>query len=211
MATWEEAAGQIYYAFDRTLNVKDTDNPDTTVLHIGCDFNISPIVASIAQRQGENLYVIDEIVLYSSNTNELADEIKNRYPKSKVWIYPDPAGAARKTSASGHTDHTILANAGFIVKAPRTHTPVRDRINAVNSRLCNAKGQRQLFISAKCKYTIKCIEKQVYKEGSNAIPEKGEFDHMNDALGYMVDWMWPVTRQREVKPGPQRWTHQIGK
>lgn len=210
MATWEEAAGQIYYAFDRVHNVKEPEIIDTSAIYIGADFNISPLCACIAVRQGEDLYVIDEIQLYSSNTNELADEIRSRYPKSKVWIYPDPAGSARSTKSQGQSDHTILANQpNFVVKAPRHHTPVRDRINAVNARLCSAAGIRHLFISPKCKYTIQCLERQVYKEGSNSVPDKGEFDHMNDALGYMIDWLWPIQRERDLTNQPRRWTHQI--
>lgn len=209
LSTWEDAAGQIYYAFSREHNVRELENINTQTLIVGCDFNVSPATASIMVRQNDDLYVIDEVVLYSSNTAELAEEIKSRYPKSKIWCYPDPSGAARRTSSGGQTDHTILANAGFVVKAPRSHTPVRDRINSVNARLCSASGERHLFISPKCKYTIKCLESQVYKEGSNAIPEKGEFDHMNDALGYAVDYLWPITRDREPQP-PQRWQHRIG-
>lgn len=210
MATWEESAGQIYYAFDRVQNVKQLEKLDTSILYIGTDFNISPLCASVAIRQGDNLYVIDEIQLYSSNTDELADEIKSRYPTSKIFIYPDPAGAAKSTKSGGKSDHTILHNAGFVVKSPRSHTPVRDRINAVNARLCSADGQRRLFISPKCKYTIQCLERQVYKEGSNAVPDKGEFDHMNDALGYMVDYMFPLRRNTTDIVQPLRWGHKIG-
>jgi hypothetical protein len=210
MATWEESAGQIYYAFAREHNVKRIENPDLKTLYIGMDFNLSPLCASVMVRYGDTLHVIDEIVLYSSNTHELGDEIKARYPESKIFCYPDPAGAARSTKSQGRSDHDILANAGFIVKAPRSHTPVRDRINAVNARLCSARGERHLFIDPKCKYTIQCLERQVYKEGSNAIPDKGEFDHMNDALGYAVDFMFPIKREHEINPyAPKRWTHQI--
>jgi hypothetical protein len=57
---------------------------------------------------------------------------------------------------------------------------------------------------------IQCLERQVYKEGSNAVPDKGEFDHMNDALGYAIDYMWPIKRERELDPhAPKRWSHQI--
>lgn len=210
LSTWEEAAGQIYYAFSREHNVKSIDQPDLSILHIGMDFNLTPLCAVIAVKQGEDLYVIDEITLYSSNTHELADEIRSRYPKSKIWAYPDPAGSARSTKSQGQSDHTILANAGFIVKSPRSHTPVRDRINAVNARLCSAAGVRHLYIDPKCKYVIQCLERQVYKEGSNAVPEKGEFDHMNDALGYMIDWLWPITRERQPDPyAARRWQHKI--
>jgi len=211
MATWEESAGQIYYAFDRNHNVRSIDSPDISTIYVGMDFNITPLCAVIAVRINEDLYVIDEITLYSSNTHDLASEIRSRYPKTKVFCYPDPAGSARSTKSQGQSDHTILANQpNFIVKAPRNHTPVRDRINAVNARLCSASGVRHLFIAPQCKYVIQCLERQVYKEGSNAIPEKGEYDHMNDALGYMIDWLWPVSRERQPDPyAPKRWQHKI--
>jgi hypothetical protein len=208
-ASFETFAGRIYYAFERALNVQEPAVVNTSTIYVGADFNVSPMCATIAVREGDDLYVIDEIKMYSSNTNELSDEIKTRYPRSKVWIYPDPAGSARKSSANGITDHIILANAGFVVKAPRSHTPVRDRINAVNSRLCDSTGIRHLFVNPKCKYTIECLERQVYKEGTSQPDKESGYDHMNDALGYMVDYIWPVTRDRQEYSGPQRWTHQI--
>ena len=208
-ASFETFAGRIYYNFERLHNVRELEDYSTDTIYIGADFNISPLCAVIMVRQGDDLYVVDEIRMYSSNTNELSDEIKTRYPRSKVWIYPDPAGSARKSSANGVTDHIILANSGFIVKAPRSHTPVRDRINAVNSRLCSTIGVRHLFVSSKCKYTIECLERQTYKEGTSQPDKDSGYDHNNDALGYAVDYLFPVRRDREQYTGPQRWTHQI--
>jgi len=211
LATWVESAGQIYYAFNREFNVREPEFLNTDIIYVGMDFNLTPLCAAIAVKQGEDLYVIDEIQLYSSNTHDLSMEIRSRYPTSKVFCYPDPAGSARSTKSQGQSDHTILANQpNFVVKSPRSHTPVRDRINAVNARLCSASGHRHLFISPKCKYVIQCLERQVYKEGSNAVPDKGEFDHMNDALGYMVDFLWPIKREYEPNPmAPKRFTHGI--
>lgn len=210
LATFETFAGRIYYSFDRAQNVREPDVVNTDIIYVGCDFNVSPCTAVIAIRQGDTMYVIDEIKMYSSNTNELSDEIKSRYRKSKIFIYPDPAGSQRKTSAGGATDHTILANAGFIVKAPRSHTPVRDRINAVNSRLCTSAGSRHLYVSPKCKYVIECLERQTYKEGTSQPDKDSGYDHMNDALGYMIDYMFPI--KRDIDPEllrPQRFGHAI--
>jgi hypothetical protein len=174
------------------------------------DFNIDPMSAVVAVRLGDNLYVIDEIRMFSSNTAEIVDEIKSRYGRSKVFVYPDPAGAARKSSAGGTTDHTILANGGFIVKAPRSHTPVRDRINAVNSRLKDTTGIRHLFIHPRCKYTIEGLERQTYKEGTSQPDKDNGYDHMMDALGYMVDYLFPVRKDTSTIPQPRRWTHNTG-
>jgi hypothetical protein len=167
------------------------------------------MTAVIAIRAGDTLYVVDEIRMFSSNTAEIVEEIKSRYPKSKVWVYPDPASRQRKTSAGGFTDLTILQNAGFVVKAPQSHTPVRDRINAVNSRLCSTSGQRHLFIDPGCKAVIEGLERHVYKEGSSQPDKESGYDHMMDALGYMVDYLFPVRREREDTAQPKRWTHQI--
>ena len=212
LATFETYSGRIYYAFDRDHNVID-ETPtaqDLSAIYVGIDFNIDPMSAVIAIRNKDDLCIVDEIRMYSSNTQEMVEEIHSRYPTSKVWAYPDPAASQRKTSAGGHTDITILQNAGFIVKAPRTHTPVRDRINAVNSRLCDSTGQRRLFITKNCKYTIEAIERQVYKPGTTQPDKDSGYDHMNDALGYLVDYLFPVKRDRAVDLyAPKRFTHGI--
>lgn len=211
LATFETFAGRIYYNFEREKNVVQGElgEKDLDVIYVGMDFNIDPMSAVIAIRKGEDLCVIDEIRMFSSNTQEAVDELKSRYPKSKVWVFPDPAARQRKTSAGGSTDITILQNAGFIVKAPHSHTPVRDRINAVNSRLCSTAGVRHLFFRPTVKYTIEGLERQTYKEGTSQPDKDGGYDHMNDALGYMIDYLWPVKRERELTNQPKRWTHQI--
>jgi hypothetical protein len=209
MATFETFTGRVYYSFERIHNVKACAIEDRSVIYVGIDFNVDPMSAVIAIRYGDILHVIDEIRLFSSNTAEIVAEIKSRYPKSKVWVYPDPAGRQRKTSAGGTTDITILQNAGFVVKAPHGHTPVRDRINAVNSRLCSSTGTRYLFVEPHCKNVIECLERQVYKEGTTQPDKDSGYDHMNDALGYMIDYLFPIKRDREDTPQPKRWTHQI--
>ena len=207
-ATFETFEGRIAWAFERDHNVKRLPNPDTRTIFVGCDFNVSPMSACIMVRVGDDLYAIDEIQMYSSSTHELAEELKRRYPTSKIFCYPDPAGSARKTSAGGLTDHIILQNAGFIVKAPRAHTPVRDRINALNSRMCSSDGIRHLFIDPALKYTLESLEKFCYKEGTQ-VPDKGTYDHQFDALSYCVDFLFPIKRDREEKPIPQRWGHRL--
>jgi PBSX family phage terminase large subunit len=212
LATFETFAGRIYYAFDRAFNVIDAEpsTQDLSTIYIGMDFNIDPMSAVIAIRNNNDLCIIDEIRLFSSNTAEIVEEIKSRYPRSKVWVYPDPAARQRKTSAGGVTDLTILQNAGFVVKCPNAHTPVRDRINAVNSRLCDSTGSRHLFVTKNCKYTIEALERHVYKEGSTQPDKDSGYDHQSDALGYLVDYLFPVRRvidRDSVRP--QRFGHSI--
>ena len=196
-------SGLIYYAFSRELSVINIDDNNGT-LHIGMDFNLDPMSAVICLRHGQDLLAIDEIVMYGSNTDEMVAEIKDRYPNRHIIIYPDPASRQRKTSAGGRTDLSILQNAGFSVKVKKQHPLVRDRINAVNSRLLSGDGNRHLFVSPKCKQTIKSLERQTYKEGTS-IPNKDGTDHMNDALGYLVEYLFPIRTEYAVQQ-PTRWT-----
>jgi hypothetical protein len=208
LATFETFSGRVFYAFDRKNNVKIYNGDLPKELHIGMDFNLAPMSAVVAVKEKDTLHVIDEIQIYGSNTDEMVDEIKIRFPKNSIIVYPDPAGKAGKTSAAGRTDHSILRAANFRVIAPNSHNAVRDGINAVNAKLCNSLGISSLFISPHCKYIIESLEKHVYKEGTN-IPEKTGFDHMTDALRYMVDFLFPI--RAPIKEQPLRmWGHKIG-
>jgi len=202
-AAFVNYSGIIYYNFSREESVRKIFD-DGTPLHIGMDFNLDPMSAVVCIRQGQDLLAIDEIVMYGSNTDEMVDEIKTRYPDRQITIYPDPASRQRKTSAGGRTDLSILQNAGFAVRVKTSHPAIRDRINAVNSRLKSGQG-RHLFVDPKCKQTIKSLERQTYKEGTSQPNKDDGFDHMNDALGYLVEFLYPVRREYET-PQPTRWT-----
>ena len=198
-ATFVNYSGMIYYNFNREKNLLDKFSKYHNTLHIGLDFNVEPMCAVVSVIENDSIIIIDEIQIYSSNTNEMVDEIKTRYNK-KIIIYPDPSAKQRKTSAGGMTDLAILKNAGFEVRCRNKAPLVRDRINAVNSKLKNVKGQNSLFILKSCKNAIKSIERQIYKEGTH-IPDKDSgYDHMNDALGYLVEYNYPL--KRDFKPNP---------
>ena len=204
--TFENYAGAVYYNFHAVDNVKPKEIDWKKPLHIGLDFNVDPMSAAVAQIDKDNIHFVDEIIIYSSNTDEMVQEIRDRYgSKQRIFVYPDPACRQRKTSAGGKTDLTILQNAGFNVKCKIRHSPIRDRVNAVNSRLKSADGKRYIFVSQSCKTMIKGLQRQIYKENTN-IPDKEEgYDHMNDAIGYLTEIVKPLTTNyRNFKP--QRWS-----
>jgi len=205
MASFVNYAGQIYYNFDRRENVVENYVPKTAEVHIGLDFNVDPMAAAVTELKGNTIYVYDEIVIYSSNTYEVVEEIKNRFKDKHIFIYPDPAAKQRKTSAGGVTDLSILKNAGFNIRVRNNHPLIRDRINAVNTKLKNANGVRTLFIANNCKNVLKSIERQIYKEGTTIPDKDNNYDHMNDALGYLVEYLFPVRRDF-VPSKPKRWS-----
>lgn len=184
--------GRVYYAFKRT------DNLDASIkleanhqIMVGMDFNINPMSAVVAQEINGVIQVIDELSLMSSNTNEIADELKNRFGQN-LLIIPDSTGKAIKTSAAGLSDHQILMNAGF--RLASVTNPYRgDRYNAVN----NAFEKKKIKVHPKCQALIKDLEQVSFKEGSNH-PDTSDskLTHISDALGYLVWHLQPIEREK---------------
>ena len=172
------------------------------------DFNVSPLVAMVSRINGNEISVIDEIVMEGSNTFEMVEELLNRYPNNRIWVYPDASGQARKTS-SNTSDHHILRNAGFVLKVRNINPPVKDRIASVNASLKATDGTVKLTVDPKCRHLIKCISSQTYKEGTQIPDKSGNLDHMADSCGYLVHWINPIRRDRpeHADRGPQLFGH----
>ena len=196
-ASFENYSGRVYYGFDRRESVKPCLYDPALPIHIGMDFNINPMSATVFQEQKDGeIWQVDEILIMTSNTDEMADEIKARYGKatfepgkrdvSHITIYPDPAGAQRRTSAQGQTDISILRKHGFKVIAMDSHPLVRDRVNLVNAKIQSADGKRHMFVDPKCKESIKCYEQLCYKEGTSQPDKDSGLDHLPDAAGYYI-------------------------
>lgn len=176
--------GQVYDRFDRAKHVV-TKLPDTDrePLRVGVDFNVGNMSAVIAVRLGSSLLVIDEIS-GAHDTDALAQEVVRRYPDRRMYAYPDASGGNRSTNAS-QTDVQILESYGMSNQSPRANPPVRDRVAAVQALLENGKGQVRLQVAERCKRVIECLELQCYTDKGEPDKDAG-FDHMNDALGYLV-------------------------
>jgi hypothetical protein len=212
LASWETFAGVIFSEFG-DHNIKPVNKPtDTEVIVAAIDFNTTPLCAVLGRQTRQGLEMFDEIILENSHTNELVDEIRNRYPRNPITAYPDPAGVQRKTSANGNTDIKILEMAGFQTRYHRQHPLVRDRINAGNSLFYKRDdGTTKFAIDPKCTKTIRSLKNWAFKEGT-MIPDKDSgWDHACDALTYAVQYLYPITKPAPVTPQPQRWGHQLAR
>ena len=49
-------------------------------------------------------------------------------------------------------------------------------------------------------------ERHAYKPGTSQPDKDSGYDHMTDALRYMITHIWPVRRD-QPPPSTQRWTH----
>lgn len=200
-ASFETMSGRVYYPFKREVHCgeKFVFSPNLPIW-VGMDFNIDPMSTVIFQPQPNgDLWAVDEIVLFGSNTEEICDELEKRYWRwqNKVVIYPDPAGGQRQ-HARGETDVDIMRQKKFRkVKYRAKHPAVADRVNAVNRMLQDATGKVRLYINPKCKHFIASLEQTIYEKGSRQVDKKGGTEHSADAGGYCIEIEFPV---RKFKP-----------
>jgi hypothetical protein len=197
MASFETMSGRVYYPFERAEHVgKYAFNP-LLPIWVGMDFNIDPMSAVIFQpQQTGELWAVDEIVLFGSNTEEVCKELDKKYwrHQKQITMYPDPAGGARQ-HARGETDLDILRESGFKrIKYRRKHPLVADRVNSVNRMLRSATGTVRLRIDERCKHLISAFEQTIYKKGTRDVDKDAGVEHSADAGGYCIELEYPVRK-----------------
>lgn len=197
LASFNVMSGRVYYPFLRDLHIGKYAFDPKLPIWVGMDFNIDPMSAVIAQLQpnGE-LWVVDEIVLYNSSTEEMCDAIDKKYFRyqKQITIYPDPAGGQRQ-HARGETDLDIMREKGFKrIKYRKKHPMVIDRVNSVNRMLKTASGKVLLRIDTSCKHLINSLEQTIFKQGTREVDKKAGTEHSSDALGYMIEFEFPLKK-----------------
>lgn len=200
-ASFETASGRVYYAFDRDLNNTDRTYDKNLPIKLYLDFNVSPMIWTVGQTIKDEDFIVDEICRQNTNTVEMCKTVGDIYGYSTPFIiYGDYAGNFRSTKSSS-TDYDIireiLPNAEIRIKP---NPSVVDRINAVNSRLCNSAGKRRLFINVKkCPELVKDLEQVIWKEGKREIDKSNiERTHASDGVGYYIDYEYSLKGKAEV-------------
>jgi hypothetical protein len=207
LSRWVSLSGmRIYYNFDRAAHVMEAAEFDPALpVRWSLDFNIGqdkPMSSCLCQiKKGPDpdgnirpeLHVFDEIVLDTSDTHDAVGECKNRIRQNQaVIIYGDATGRSKDTR-SKQTDYSIISEAGFRhQKVPLTNPAIRDRHNAVNGVLKNAKEDVRLKIHPRCKTLIKGLETVKLKSGANYMEEETREQHVTTALGYLICQEFPV-------------------
>jgi hypothetical protein len=188
-------AGRVYYAFERNGNVEEAELDRRRPLLWALDFNFDPMSSVVAQREGDKVRVLDEIVLRRATTIQACEEFERRYPKHPggLMIYADASGSRRQTS--GTSDLEMLkqyfrtgAYGNVTFRIPPANPQVRDRVLLMNAKLAAADGTRCLTVHGRCTELLKDFEQVIYKEGSQAIEKESDpkRTHLSDAVGYMV-------------------------
>lgn len=202
-ASFDAVQNRVYSLFDYVDHVRSNlaSVSDTNTLHIGLDFNRTPMTAVVGIKAGQQFHVVDEISLENSSTREMADEIRLKYPNHVIYIYPDSSGKAESAVAGDTTNFTILKEAkyNYHLVVDDSNPKVIDRINEVQNMLSDSEGNARLFVHPRCTNLIKTLDNLQFKQSKHSnvkrVDKQNDLDHMHDCLGYVIHQLYPMREQ----------------
>lgn len=184
-------------------------------IHITCDFNVDPMCWYICQDYGDMTYILYEVILENTTTDEAAcavAELLKNYKSHMLIINGDASGLNRTTRG---VDFTYLKNRlyqeGFVnikMEIMRKNPSIEWRMSCFNNRLKDPQGVHRIKIHPQCKYLIYNLENVEIKEGTSKPkvptsrqiqkdPKKKYLIHPIDAVSYLICFYHPV---REKSP-----------
>jgi hypothetical protein len=158
------------------------------------------------------VFYFDEFVLENASTEGTIKAILAKYPahKGDIIVNGDASGDNRSTQ-SERSNYVIIRNAleehypGKKIKFDlrRYNPPIKNRIAAFNAKVCNYKGERNLFVDRRCKRLLYNINNLKYKVGSEIVdvPTYAQIkndsslkflEHPFDAASYLVEYYFPI-------------------
>lgn len=183
-------SGSVYPNFCRKLNHTDATIRPGEQLHVGMDFNINRMAATIhVIRDGLPMLLEEATSLF--DTPAMIVELKRRFAGHSITVYPDASGKNRKSVNGSESDHSLLRAAGFMVMVNPSNPMVRDRVLAVNAMFLNIEQKRRYLVNTdNCPVTTQVLEQQAYSE--NGEPNKDGTEDPVDALGYFIVQRFPI-------------------
>lgn len=188
-------AGVVYQGFQRARNLREVEIDTASPLFWALDFNVDPMSSIVAQTSGEDIRVLDEIVLSRASTLQACEEFHARYPNHQagIVIYGDASGQRLQTA--GTTDYQIIkeyfrqtAYQNVKFRVPPSNPSVRERLALVNSKLLSAADEIRLLVHPRCTGLVADFEEITFKPDTNVIDKERDpkRTHLSDALGYLI-------------------------
>jgi len=205
---WIEIMNEVvYYAYDKQYNfIPQTYKVDPKYpIIISWDFNIGlgkPLSACLMQYIAGVFHVFNETVVEGQRTHDSLEEIHSRglldY-NTRYLLHGDATGR-HKDTRSKVSDWDIIDNyfanavnsktnraVKYSLEVKRSNPPVRTRHNTLNGMLCNANGQRRVYVYKDAPTVDEGLRLTKLKSGANYIEDDSDrFQHITTALGYAI-------------------------
>jgi Terminase large subunit, T4likevirus-type, N-terminal len=195
---WINMNGSLfYYSYKPEKNNWSGKDDEHSMVHIGMDFNVDPMTATMWQYDGAKLRGIDEITIGGlqggADTKMICQAMKSRgYMPDRCIIYPDPAGNSRTTK--GQPDIQILRDNGYHNIKVKSKAPgMRQRQLNVNNLLDKGVIIINPSLQPEMKKEFEGVEQdKVTLEKKKNNPAR---THHSDGLDYLCDIMFPFSGQ----------------
>lgn len=192
--------GLVYCEYDRVkCRSSETITPSDNTLYVGMDFNVGHMAAIVNVRRYNasgskypyQYHAVREFIDLA-DTPSMIKKLKSEFPKHKLFIYPDCAGASKKSTDASTSDITLLQQAGYTCRYHRSHPAVKDRVLSVNRAL---KIGDFMVNDELCPRLAESLSNQAYDK--NGDPDKSHnIDHPLDAQGYLIEYEMPIRSTR---------------
>lgn len=195
-----------YPNFDATLHVKPQP-PMSTARPLSWlwDFNVTPMITLLAQREGDLFRVYRELVLDEGNVAQMVDRFRAVVPAHPhaIWIYGDATGDRRDVQ-TGRTDYQIMLtlmrqySSSVSLKVPDSNPLITARINAVQMALKDEEGVSHVEIDPSCRELIADLKGVLrdkdggIKKTSNRRDPYFRRTHASEAFGDWIAFERPV-------------------
>ena len=142
------AIGTVYKNYNRDRCDSNAQYRDGEEIHVSIDFNVlnmnavvfverEPVILNnpLFEYEGQNSFHAVKHLHGILDTPELIVVLKEKYPRSPIYCYPDASG--KNTSSKGCTtsDISLLKAAGFHCKYPTKNPRIMERVQSANSAL----------------------------------------------------------------------------
>lgn len=183
--------GLVYPYFDEKFNNESQGTIPALELvsevHIGQDFNLGYCASVVGVLILGMVYIVDELT--SNDIFELVNNLKLKYGKKNIHIYPDMSEAKGGLDTLRIIKNSVSPNFRAYIHTPKENRNefVPSRINSVNTLFY----KKKIIIKNSCKKILNSVKSQVYDTKGNPEKQTGKADdrgadHWNDALGYFV-------------------------
>jgi len=190
--------------FSIPLHVRKPEYDSNSMLYLSMDFGANCGCAfahytKIPDYHAERLSIIDEIYLESSDTHQLAKEVRKRLegPYYRSWqnnyirAFCDPAGHigdATVSDKSLNTSIKILQSVGIYPYTKKFGVPESTEVLEMVFGLILPDGKPAVELHERCIYLIGCCQNLHFPEnGRQGYYEKdGKWDHGGDILRYLI-------------------------
>lgn len=190
----------IYYTYRQEHNLRDYSYQiiENHPVCVAFDFNIAlgkPLSIAFLQHYRNQTHVYNEVTVEGLRTLPALMEAQEKglFQRGRMHIIHGDRNGKNNDTRNNMSDYDIIEkfmkDNGYMydMDVPSRNPPVKERHNLVNGRICNAKGERNLFVYKDAPMADDGFRLTALKSGAlYSEDDSAEYQHITTAIGYSL-------------------------